>query len=132
MTSSPSLFLEIDADTATRSFARQSCIGCKSPYPEDEIKEHIANKTIPRCHRCKDLVKPEIVFFGEQLPAAFFENRSLPYEADLCIVMGTSLTVQPFASLPQMTQDDTPRVLINQEQVGGLGSRADDVLLLGD
>ena len=127
-----SVLIGHDTDTAARSFARQSCIGCKQSYPKDEIKEHIANKTIPRCHRCKDLVKPEIVFFGEQLPAAFFENRTLPYEADLCIVMGTSLSVQPFASLPQMTEEDTPRVLINQEQVGGFGSRADDVLLLGD
>jgi hypothetical protein len=46
--------------------------------------------------------------------------------------MGTSLTVQPFASLPQMAKEDVPRLLINQEQVGDLGTRADDVLLLGD
>lgn len=116
------------------SFARQSCIeiGCKTPYPQEEIKAHIEAKTIPRCHACNGLVKPEIVFFGEALPSAFFENRHLPEEADLCIVMGTSLTVQPFASLPQMAQQGKPRVLINQEAVGGLGSRPDDVLLLGD
>lgn len=114
------------------SFARQSCIECRSPYPEEDIKAHIAASTIPRCHECKGLVKPEIVFFGEQLPADFFRNRSLPAEADLCIVMGTSLSVQPFASLPQMAHEGKPRLLINQEQVGGLGSRADDVLLLGD
>ena len=53
-------------------------------------------------------------------------------EADLCIIMGTSLTVQPFASLPGFCEDHVPRVLINLERVGGLGSRADDVLLLGD
>lgn len=114
------------------SFARQSCIECRLPYPEDDIKEHIAEKRIPRCHTCKGLVKPEIVFFGEQLPAEFFANRMLPREADLCIVMGTSLTVQPFASLPSMTATGTPRVLINKERVGGLGSQPDDVLLMGD
>lgn len=114
------------------SFARQSCIECKSAYPDDEIKTHIAAKTIPRCHTCQGLVKPEIVFFGEALPSAFFENRMLPGEADLCIVLGTSLTVQPFASLPQAARDGAPRILINKERVGGLGSRADDVLLLGD
>lgn len=114
------------------SFARQSCIECKNPYPEADIKEHIAARTIPRCYDCKGLVKPEIVFFGEQLPAGFFEARSLPAEADLCIVMGTSLTVQPFASLPSMCRDATPRILINKERVGGLGTSADDVLILGD
>ncbi|EGP86669.1 uncharacterized protein MYCGRDRAFT_100618 [Zymoseptoria tritici IPO323] len=114
------------------SFARQSCIECKASYPDDDIREHINAKTIPRCYECKGLVKPEIVFFGEQLPAEFFAARGLPAEADLCIVMGTSLTVQPFASLPGMCRDDTPRVLINQERVGGLGGRSDDVLILGD
>jgi NAD-dependent histone deacetylase SIR2 len=114
------------------SFARQSCIDCKAPYPQEEIKEHIAAKTIPRCHECSGLVKPEIVFFGEALPRAFFDNRDLAEEGDLCIVMGTSLSVQPFASLPQLAQQGKPRILINQEVVGGLGSRPDDVLLLGD
>lgn len=114
------------------SFARQSCIECSEPYPEADIKRHIADKEIPRCHQCKGLVKPEIVFFGEQLPAEFFRHRSLPAEADLCIVMGTSLTVQPFASLPDVTPDSTPRVLINKERVGSLGSGTDDVLILGD
>ncbi|KAK4614192.1 NAD-dependent protein deacetylase hst2-1 [Fulvia fulva] len=114
------------------SFARQSCIECKQPYPEDEIREHISNKTIPRCHNCDGLVKPEIVFFGEQLPAAFFENRDKPAEANLAIVIGSSLTVQPFASLPQMARDGTPRLLLNREWVGGIGGRSDDVCILGD
>lgn len=114
------------------SFARQSCIECKTAYPSDEIRQHIDARTIPRCHDCSGLVKPEIVFFGEALPSAFFENRHLPEEADLTIVMGTSLTVQPFASLPQLAQQGKPRILINKEAVGGLGSRPDDVLLLGD
>ncbi|KAK5114547.1 hypothetical protein LTR62_002482 [Meristemomyces frigidus] len=114
------------------SFARQSCIECRQAYPEDDIKQHIAAKSIPRCHDCNGLVKPEIVFFGEQLPAAFFASRDLPRDADLCIVMGTSLTVQPFASLPEMTRKTTPRVLINKERVGSLGSGTDDVLILGD
>lgn len=46
--------------------------------------------------------------------------------------MGTSLTVQPFASLPGFCSEGVPRVLINKERVGSLGSRPDDVLLLED
>lgn len=113
------------------SFARQSCIECKAPYAEDEMKKHIDEKTIPRCHTCQGLVKPEIVFFGEQLPAEFFQARDLPAEANLAIVIGTSLTVQPFASLPGLVQDDAPRILLNKERVGGLGGRPDDVVILG-
>ncbi|KAF1848684.1 NAD-dependent deacetylase sirtuin-2 [Cucurbitaria berberidis CBS 394.84] len=116
------------------SFAKQSCIDCKKPYPEERMQEAIQKKWVPRCLdlSCNGLVKPEIVFFGEQLPADFFENRSLPSEADLAIVMGTSLSVHPFASLPQLCEDRTPRLLINSEKVGDLGGRPDDVLMLED
>ncbi|EOA84570.1 uncharacterized protein SETTUDRAFT_91061, partial [Exserohilum turcica Et28A] len=116
------------------SFATQCCIDCKKPYPKERMHDAIENKSVPRCldAECNGLVKPEIVFFGEQLPSSFFDNRDLPAEADLCIVMGTSLSVHPFASLPQLCRDKTPRLLINQERVGDMGSRADDVLLLED
>ncbi|KAG9186139.1 NAD-dependent histone deacetylase SIR2 [Alternaria panax] len=116
------------------SFASQCCIDCKKSYPKERMDEAIQNKSVPHCvdSSCNGLVKPEIVFFGEQLPSAFFDNRSLPAQADLCIVMGTSLSVHPFASLPQLCEDETPRLLINSERVGDLGQRADDVLLLED
>jgi len=113
---------------------RQSCIECKKPYPEERMRDAITKKWVPHCLdlSCNGLVKPEIVFFGEQLPAAFFENRSLPSQADLAIVMGTSLSVHPFASLPQFCEEGAPRLLINSEQVGEMGSRSDDVLMLED
>ncbi|KAL4957958.1 DHS-like NAD/FAD-binding domain-containing protein [Aspergillus filifer] len=114
------------------SFATQRCIDCKSEYPKDLMKEAIAKGEVPHCLECKGLVKPDIVFFGEALPSSFFDNRTLPQQADLCIVMGTSLSVQPFASLPSLVADGVPRVLINRERVGGMGSRPDDVLILDD
>ena len=95
---------------------------------------HIENKTVPRCvdSSCNGLVKPKIVFFGEQLPREFFDNIDLVHNADLCIILGTSLSVHPFASLPQQVSESVPRLLINMEQVGTLGSRPDDVLILKD
>lgn len=114
------------------SFATQRCIDCKTPYPDDEMQLRVREGKVPRCKECGGLVKPDIVFFGEALPENFFSNHSLPAAADLCIVMGTSLSVQPFASLPSMCSEGVPRVLMNMERVGGLGSRPDDVLLLGD
>jgi NAD-dependent histone deacetylase SIR2 len=116
------------------SFASQSCIECKSAYPADMMKTAIEKKDVPYCisPHCSGLVKPDIVFFGEELPKKFHQTKMLPADADLCIIMGTSLTVQPFASLPNFCSNETPRVLINKERVGALGTRADDVLLLGD
>ena len=116
------------------SFANHSCIECRAQYPDDLMRKAVEDTRIPYCTeaKCGGLVKPNIVFFGEQLPEAFHSNRTLPSKADLCIIMGTSLSVQPFASLPAMCSDGVPRLLINSERVGGLGSRADDVLVLGD
>lgn len=116
------------------SFAIQRCIDCKKEFPDDLMKEHVFQGVVPRCKdkKCSGLVKPDIVFFGEQLPPAFFQNRDVPALADLILIMGTSLTVQPFASLPDLAKDETPRVLFNMERVGTLGTRADDVVVLGD
>ena len=116
------------------SFARQRCIECKTSYPDALMRDAVRNGDIPYCTtpQCNGLVKPDIVFFGEQLPEEFFRNRTIPAHADLCIVMGTSLTVQPFASLPGFCAEGVPRLLINNERVGSIGTRPDDVLLLGD
>jgi NAD-dependent histone deacetylase SIR2 len=116
------------------SFATQRCIECKTEFPGDEMLEKVMAGEVPHCvvPQCNGLVKPDIVFFGEQLPATFHENRHVPATADLIIVMGTSLSVHPFASLPQFAREGVPRVLINKERVGDFGSRPDDVIILGD
>lgn len=114
------------------SFATQRCIDCKTPYPDDKMHKHVLAGKVPRCEECNGLVKPDIVFFGEALPEEFREKAHYPAVADLVLIMGTSLTVHPFAGLPGTVREGVPRVLINMERVGGLGARPDDVLELGD
>ncbi len=116
------------------SFATQRCIDCKTEYPDDLMKKAVEHGEVPNCivPQCNGLVKPDIVFFGERLPEAFFRNEHVPAMADLIIVMGTSLSVQPFASLPQFASEGVPRILINKELVGDFGCRADDVVVLED
>ncbi|RGP63007.1 nad-dependent histone deacetylase sir2 [Fusarium longipes] len=116
------------------SFAKQRCIECKEEYPDDKMKEHVFGGIVPHCDKdgCEGLVKPDIVFFGEPLPKAFDNNTFQVVMADLVLVVGTSLSVYPFAALPGLAQEGKPRVLFNMEQVGQLGSRSDDVIELGD
>lgn len=78
------------------------------------------------------LVKPDITFFGESLPARFFQRKYMASEADLIIVMGTSLQVGPFNELPDDVPVTTPRLLINRDRVGSFGYRSDDVIWLDD
>jgi NAD-dependent histone deacetylase SIR2 len=116
------------------SFATQRCIDCKTEYPDDLMKKAVEHGEVPHCivPQCNGLVKPDIVFFGERLPETFFRNEHVPATADLIIVMGTSLSVQPFASLPQFASEGVPRILINKELVGDFGCRSDDVVVLED
>jgi hypothetical protein len=47
---------------------------------------------------CPGYVKPDIVFFGENLPTKFFEEAEIScLFADMLICAGTSLEVYPFA-----------------------------------
>lgn len=116
------------------SFASQRCIECKREFPDDKIRHHVERGHVPRCEDdvCGGLVKPDITFFGESLPKEFDRQSHRMAMADLVLVIGTSLSVYPFAALPDMTQEGKPRLLFNLERVGSMGCRADDVLVLGD
>ncbi|KAJ8495195.1 hypothetical protein ONZ45_g12966 [Pleurotus djamor] len=113
------------------SFAKQRCIKCKRRYDDVLMKKHVEHGKVPTCNTCGGYVKPDIVFFGESLPNEFLQAIPTVGEADLLVVMGTSLTVHPFASLVEYVDDSCPRVLINLDRVGDFGDRADDVVLLG-
>jgi len=101
------------------NFDSSSCIKCGAAYSQDFTREAVMSGTPAKCRLCRSLVKPNIVFFGESLPERFFTLCSSDLaEADLLIVMGSSLQVQPFASLVDMVGRRTPRLLINRERVG--------------
>lgn len=112
------------------SFATQRCIDCKTPYEDEKMKKAIREEEIPRCEGCGGLAKPDIVFFGESLPDKFHASIPSLQEADLLIVIGTSLTVYPFASLVYFVPEDCPRVLINLVEVGDF-DKADDLVFTG-
>lgn len=80
-----------------------------------------STKNIPICSHgsCRGVIRPSVVFFGEQLPSEFFSHQSEDFDTCTClIVMGTSLKVYPFASLVNQPSMLVPRLLINREAVG--------------
>ncbi|XP_061601226.1 NAD-dependent protein deacetylase sirtuin-1 [Cololabis saira] len=116
------------------SFATASCLFCKHKVDCDAIREDIFNQVVPRCPRCPDIplaiMKPDIVFFGENLPEMF--HRAMKQdkdEVDLLIVIGSSLKVRPVALIPNSIPHEVPQVLINREPLPHLNF---DVELLGD
>ena len=104
------------------NFDTSYCIDCKADHDVAYVKEAIMSQNPCRCVKtkgCEGLVKPGIVFFGESLPERFWSSIPKDFKAaDLLIVMGSSLVVQPFASLIDKPREETPRILINREIVG--------------
>lgn len=63
--------------------------------------------------------------------AGYEEEERRIAEADLVLVMGTSLKVHPTARMPGLAKDGVTRVLINLEKVGDFGKRPEDICILG-
>lgn len=106
------------------SFYTNHCLVCRQQYTKEWMKGEIFANRIPRCNipECTGVVKPDIVFFGESLPAKFHDSIDQDFDdCDLLIIMGTSLEVQPFAALPDRVNDSCVRLLINREIVGNKG-----------
>ncbi|MBN1201326.1 MAG: NAD-dependent deacylase [Anaerolineae bacterium] len=79
-----------------------TCIHCFQVYPaEPYIQGFLEGGTLPRCPMCDHTLKPNVILFGEQLPAQAVMNAW--HETQRCDVMllaGSSLTVYPAAGLP--------------------------------
>ncbi|XP_071954883.1 NAD-dependent protein deacetylase sirtuin-3-like [Antedon mediterranea] len=118
------------------TFSTASCVKCGSKSNGQEIKATILSGNVPKCSKrsCFGVVKPDIVFFGEDLPKRFFYYLKDFPQCDLLIVMGTSLQVYPFADIVNSVRSYIPRLLINREIVEPFKSkkRVNDVAREGD
>ena len=81
------------------------CMQCGARVPlESVIGMLAAAPGAPECVACVAPLKPDVVLFGELLPAAAIEEaHSLAAQADLMLCIGSSLTVHPVAGLPDIT-----------------------------
>ncbi|XP_044281961.1 NAD-dependent protein deacetylase sirtuin-3, mitochondrial isoform X1 [Varanus komodoensis] len=116
------------------TFASATCTVCQRSYPGEDFRVDVMADKIPKCPVCTGIVKPDIVFFGEELPRRFFLHMTDFPMADLLFVIGTSLEVEPFASLAGAVRASVPRVLINRDLVGPFAYQPQhsDVAELGD
>ncbi len=83
------------------SIWRSRCIAC---HERQEISRD--DKRADACLSCGDLVRPDVVLFGEILPAGAFEAAAeAAANCELCFVVGTSALVYPAAALPAIARD---------------------------
>jgi NAD-dependent deacetylase len=89
------------------SIHKARCIHCYAPYehPEIELPDVLLEKRIepPECEKCGDLIRPGVVWFGENLPTPILEKATqAAEECDLMLIIGTSGLVYPAANLPMI------------------------------
>ncbi|KAG2207782.1 hypothetical protein INT46_001973 [Mucor plumbeus] len=137
------------------SFATASCVTCGYKVDGKEIEDFIMEQKVPPCPKCLQakpnqrqndsdsddddnghnskgvsIMKPDITFFGERLPAEFDNLLAVDTEqVDLLIVMGSSLKVSPVSEIMSQIPHSVPQILINRTPITHMTF---DIQLLGD
>jgi NAD-dependent deacetylase len=106
------------------SIASAVCLGC------GRRQEHVAELLpLPRCAGCAAILKPGVVMFGELLPVEAIDRATaLAQNAELLLVVGTSLEVWPVAGLPGETVRHGGKLAIVNRDPTPSDARADLVV----
>ncbi|MCF7853405.1 MAG: NAD-dependent deacylase [Candidatus Pacebacteria bacterium] len=93
-----------------------TCQQCEDKVGGKEVWRRVQNGEIPPRHKgCGGILKPDIVFFGEELPYdAVAASEKAISEADLLVVAGTSLVVYPAALLPVARPSSCRLAILNR------------------
>ncbi len=91
-----------------------SCLNCQKRYDRDEIQERIKKgQKAPRCDDCGGILKPTTISFGQSMPEKETQEAyDRSSRSDLFIVIGSSLVVQPAASMPLVAKRSGARLAI--------------------
>jgi len=95
-----------------------SCLGCGKEFDPDPIYRRLENGGVPApCDACGGLLKPATISFGQAMPRAEMKRAQEWSEAaEVFIVAGSSLAVQPAASYPVIAkQNGATLAIINRE-----------------
>lgn len=90
-------------------------------------------KKIPvKCPKCKALIKPDFIFFGEGIPELALEKSSLEAEiADVFIVIGTTGEVMPACMIPPAAARNGAKIIEINPEASSYTNRITDIFLRG-
>ena len=96
------------------TFRTAHCLEYGDEFAFPEYEQTVLDGIIPHCD-CGGVIKPDVVFFGEEIPEDFYGLMNNPPEADLILILGTSLNVMPTSKFALEIAEKTPSVLVNLE-----------------
>jgi NAD-dependent deacetylase len=106
------------------------CLDCGNREPRSAVQARLAVEMPPRCTVCGGtLLKPTVVLFGEPMPqAAIQEAFALARQADVMLVVGSSLVVYPAADVPVAAVRSGARLIVVNAEPTPLDEIADVVI----
>ncbi len=94
-----------------------TCLDCFHHWPGEETMAAVARGEVPRCPACGGILKPDVILFGEQLPALVLDDALEEVRrADLILVAGSSLMIAPAANMPARVSAHGGSVIIFNRQ----------------
>ncbi len=106
------------------------CLSCGDRITSDEACRRVAaGERAPRCRPCGGLLKPATVSFGQALPYDVLLRAQAAAEAcDLLLAVGSSLVVEPAASIPRLARRAGANLIIVNRDPTPLDDLADVVV----
>jgi NAD-dependent deacetylase len=105
------------------------CLECHRAFTAEKVYEMTETQIPPVCTECGGLLKPAVVFFGEQLPEDAVHDAYTEAEGcDLFLVVGSSLVVYPAAHIPVRAKECGANLVIINKEPTVMDSMADVVL----
>lgn len=93
------------------SIRTSSCPRCGASHGVGEVL--LERASAPECRECGEILKPDVVFFGELLPEAAIDRAyDLARSTRLLLVVGSGLEVWPVSQLPEETRREGGAVAI--------------------
>jgi NAD-dependent protein deacetylase/lipoamidase len=91
------------------------CTKCNAHFG---VEEETFQKLPPKCKKCDGLLKPDFIFFGEQIPsAAYSASIAAAQKAEVCLVVGTTGEVMPANHMPVLAKQNGATIIeINPER----------------
>lgn len=78
------------------------CTGCSSLSP---VTPEILSQLPPVCSKCGDVLKPDFIFFGEDIPGDVYSDSLVAArQCDAMIIVGASGEVMPAGNLPYIAK----------------------------
>lgn len=106
------------------------CLFCSKKY--SAMDYDIPGRRIPHCEECGKILKPSVIFFGENIPQhALQESQKLAEKADVVLVIGTSAVVYPAAAIPRISKSRGAAVIEFNLEETELTKSDTDIFILG-